>query len=276
MEGRRPYLTFLLVLASVAVAVMSGSEMTPSYPPYIWGRPIAPGHGRAMEQAPPSAPEWGEPTGQLSLTSEFEARPYGDSCISGLSQQNLDVEAGRVARSRVEGTFFWARFRPDDKASFFFEMEFHEEGADWTAWLVHHGYSPPLQSSFPVYIEQGCLMIGSAEDFMQDLESAGVFQIPYETPGIDGDQSVIAYIRRGDQEHFVNCLPISANEQRSGAELLKVVEEGLISNVEGELRGRLGGTPQGSWFFDNGTWPGERASLRREIESVRSGFGEVR
>ena len=74
----------------------------------------------------------------------------------------------------------------------------------------------------------------------------------------------------------MNCLPVSANVQRVGAELLNVVDNGLVSNVEGELRSRLGGRPQGSWFFDNGTWPGERASLRREVESVRSGPREVR
>ena len=221
---------------------------------------------------------YGEPTEQLSLSSKFMARPYGLTCISGLSQQQFDIEAGRVARSRVEGTFFWARFAPGDKASFFFEIGFHEEGADWTAWLVHHGYDPPLQGTFPVYIEQGWLMIGPAEDFMRDLECAGAFQLPYNTPGKAGDQAVITYVRRGTQEHFVRCLPVSQypNEQRCGAELLEVVDDSLISSVERELRGRLGSTPQGTWFFDNGTWPGERASLRREIESVRSGPKEKR
>ena len=114
MKGLRSYSFFLVVLAFVAVAARWGSEMQPSYPPYIWGRPIAPGNGRAMEDALPTAPEWGEPTGQLSLSSKLMARPYGLTCISGLSQQQFDVEAGLVAKSRVEGTFFWACFAPDD------------------------------------------------------------------------------------------------------------------------------------------------------------------
>ena len=122
MKVFRPYFGFLVVLASVAMAAMWGSEREPSYPPYIWGRPIAPGIGRAMVDALPTAPEWGGPTEQLSLSSKFMARPYGLTCISGLSQQQFDVEAGRVAKSRVDGTF-------------------------------------------PVYIEQGWLMIAPARGF---------------------------------------------------------------------------------------------------------------
>jgi len=71
---------------------------------------------------------------------------------------------------------------------------------------------------------------------MRELECTGAFELPYSTPGNAGDQLVITYVRRGTQEHFVSCLPVSqyADEQRYGAELLKVVDDSLISSVDRE------------------------------------------
>lgn len=245
------------LLLALAVVALANSTTTPTYPPYIWGRPIG-DVGRPMDAPPPTAPAWNGPTGLLEFDSDFRGGAHDERGLSSPEKLN---DSG--------GTFFWALFRPDCNASFFFEAEFHGHGASWTAWLVHHGYSPPLQERFPVYIAKGKLEAERADSLLSDLQSTNIDRVPRYTNIAPGDGIAIAYLREGRNEQYIECLPISLDgvDQEVGLTLVRVVEQSLVADVETELRERLvrGNAPQGMWFFDNGVWPGERTSLHREL-----------
>lgn len=271
MSSRRRQLPILLLLvALIAVAAREiGFHSESRYAPFTWGKPIMPGGGKAF--GPPSSePDWGPPTGLLQLNSAFRGRPFGDACISGLSMDlnaHRRVCGGEACDALADANFFWAVFKPDSQAAFFFELETTHEGGTWTAWLVHHGSRPAHDDKFPVYIEQGFLSIEQSQAFLQSLELKGIRGIEFSGPLSEGEPIYVTCFRSDGDDYRAREKHGDSLEQ-DGLKLIRLVNSSFVSELESDLWSSLNARSQsqGLWTFDNGTWPGEDASLFQEIQ----------
>jgi hypothetical protein len=182
----------------------------------------------------------------------------------------MDLEAhravctGSACDTLPDANFYWAVFERDSDAAFFFELEMCHEGGRWTAWLVHHGHRPACDDRFPVFIEQGFLPIEVTQAFLESLETFGIREIEFYNPLGDGLPIYRTYFQIGDSS-MENTVERKSGD---GPGLVRFVETSFVSQVFAELKERLSARvePQGIWTFDNGTWPGERASLFEEID----------
>ena len=273
--GQRKNIAILLTLLfGLAVCYHLTNPERLKCPPWQLSPTIGPGIGNPLGWKS-HRPEWSTDwETRLSLNPRIIARPFGDSCVSGL---NCDIQEhdrtckGAACIASRKGTFLWAEFGGEaSESEFFFEYKIDHYGGTWTAWLILHDgnlSNGMAEVEVPVYIEQGFSFIEDTNEFVDSLKAAGVLKATGFRPDTGSVNRL--YFVDDDGENFVDIFG-----DRVNSNIVEVVEASFIQRVKIELEARAskGWEPEGSWKLKDGIWPGEKSSLFQDFEKASRGW----